>query len=139
MSEATELYARYGHSMTLALKRIAELEAGGCARDQKTTQYCAEVVERDRRIAKLEQANSNLRVGNDHLFECVERMELALEQIDNWAKAYPLDVFPDPDFAKAHELLQAGGMTLDAISASNMRHVVEGVGEIARKALETGK
>jgi hypothetical protein len=33
--------------------------------------------------------------------------------------------------AKAAELLKAGGMTLDAISASNMRHVVEGVGNAA--------
>jgi hypothetical protein len=37
--------------------------------------------------------------------------------------------------AKAAELLKAGGMTLDAISASNMRHVVEGVGKIARDAI----
>lgn len=40
--------------------RIAELEAAlqkkGCARDQKTTQYCAEVISRDDRIAELEAA-----------------------------------------------------------------------------------
>lgn len=59
----------------------------------------------------------------------------ALQQIVNWSEAYPLDVFPEPDFKRAAELLKAGGMTLDAISASNMRHVVTGVGEIARKAL----
>lgn len=65
-----------------------------------------------------------------------ERMREALEKIDQWAKAYPLSVFPEPDFKKAHEVLTANGMTLDAISASNMRHVVTGVGEIARAALE---
>ena len=59
----------------------------------------------------------------------------ALRRIVQWSEAYPLDVFPEPDFKRAHELLKAGGMTLDAISASNMRHVVEGVGEIARAAL----
>ena len=40
--------------------RIAELEAAlqkkGCARDQKTTQYCAEVISRDARIVELEAA-----------------------------------------------------------------------------------
>jgi hypothetical protein len=40
--------------------RVAELEAAlqkkGCARDQKTTQYCAEVISRDARIAELEAA-----------------------------------------------------------------------------------
>ena len=67
-----------------------------------------------------------------------ERDELqeALEAIVNWSEAYPLDVFPEPDFEKAHQLLQTGGMTLDAISASNMRRVVEGVGKIAKEALD---
>ena len=41
-------------------KRIAELQAAlekkGCARDQTTTQYCADVVDRDKRIAELEAA-----------------------------------------------------------------------------------
>lgn len=65
-----------------------------------------------------------------------QRLREALEAIATWSDAYPLDVFPEPDFEKAHKLLQAGGMTLDAISASNMRHVVEEVGKIAKKALE---
>lgn len=56
--------------------------------------------------------------------------EAKLQQIKVWCDAYPLAIFPVPDFAKAHELLQAGGMTLDAISASNMRHVLKGVREI---------
>lgn len=65
----------------------------------------------------------------------VESYEDALDRIVQWSKAYPLEVFPEPDFKQAAQLLEAGGMTLDAISASNMRHVVEGVGEIAREAL----
>jgi hypothetical protein len=36
---------------------------------------------------------------------------------------------------KAADLLRAGGITLDAVSASAIRHVIEGVGEIARRAL----
>jgi hypothetical protein len=65
-----------------------------------------------------------------------DRLRQALWQIAEWAKAYPLTVFPEPDFAKAAELLKGGGMALDAISASNMRHVVEGVGKIAQTALD---
>lgn len=64
-----------------------------------------------------------------------ERMREALEEIDQWAQAYPVDIFPEPDFAKAAELLKGGGMTLDAISASIMRRMVGRVGEIARAAL----
>ena len=61
----------------------------------------------------------------------------ALEKIEAWADAYPLQVFPEPDFARAHELLAAGGMTLDAISASNMRHVVTGVRKLAKSGLDS--
>lgn len=65
----------------------------------------------------------------------VARLTDALEQIDAWSRAYPLPVFPEPDLAKARALLEAGGMSLDSISASAMRHAVEGVGKIARDAL----
>ena len=65
----------------------------------------------------------------------IDRLEDALHRIESWSRAYPLEVFPEPDFKKVAELLKAGGVTLDAVSASNMRHVVEGVGKIAREAL----
>jgi hypothetical protein len=76
----------------------------------------------DHEIVALQQSN--------------DRMERALRAIVSWSEAYPLTVFPEPDFIKARELLEAGGMTLDAISASSMRHVVEGVGKIAKEALQ---
>jgi hypothetical protein len=65
-----------------------------------------------------------------------QKFEDALRRIVQWSEAYPLDVFAEPDWKKAAELLKAGGISLDSISASCMRHVVEGVGEIAREALE---
>lgn len=60
----------------------------------------------------------------------------ALEGIVQWSKAYPLNIFPEPDLKRVRSLLEAGGVTLDAVSASAMRHVVEGVGEIAIAALK---
>jgi hypothetical protein len=65
----------------------------------------------------------------------IENYEEALQHIVSWSKAYPLDIFPEPNFKRARELLQAGGISLDAVSASCMRHVVEGVGKIASDAL----
>ncbi len=59
----------------------------------------------------------------------------ALQKIVFWADSYPLDIFPEPDLVKARDLLEAGGITLDSVSASMARHVVEGVGNIARAAL----
>lgn len=62
----------------------------------------------------------------------------ALERIRQWADAYPISVFPEVDSAyleRAHKVLRDHGMTLDRISASNMRHALRGVGDIARAAI----
>jgi hypothetical protein len=50
-----------------------------------------------------------------------------LEKIEQWSYAYPLDVFPEPDMAVVREALAARGITIDCVSASNMRHVIEQV------------
>lgn len=69
----------------------------------------------------------------------MDQLERALRRIQQWSEAYPRDIFPEPDLKKARTLLEAGGITLDAISAHCMRHCVEGVGKIARDALTNGK
>lgn len=60
------------------LEELARLRAGGCARDQRTTQFCAEVVELERKLEawkayaeRLERAGDTLatvtlRNGNSH-------------------------------------------------------------------------
>ena len=68
-----------------------------------------------------------------------DRYEDALQKIDNWAKAYPLDVFPEPDLKRVREVLEAAGITLDSVSASNMRHVISGVERIVSEALKGGE
>jgi len=68
-----------------------------------------------------------------------EHKDAALIRLQNWANAYPLTVFPKPDLEKAHKLLQAGGMTLDAISADAMRYVVSGIKDIVEQALKGGE
>ena len=67
------------------------------------------------------------------------RLRAALESIDQWSKAYPETVFPEPDFKLVAEALKRAGLSLDAVSASNIRHVIKGVGKIARAALNGGK
>ena len=74
-----------------------------------------------RKVAKLEDR--------------IDDLEQALHKIRSWSDAYPIEVFPEPDLEKARALLEAGGITLDSVSAHCMRHVVEGVGKIAREAL----
>ena len=60
-------------------KDVAELQNKGCARDQTTTQYCAEVIERDKRIAELEAALGGLTAWvaewTDHVGDCSHKNE----------------------------------------------------------------
>ena len=67
-----------------------------------------------------------------------ERLKKGHDDIVAWGNAYPVSIFPEPDLEQAHELLKAGGMTLDAVSASAMRRVLKGVIKIASDALQEG-
>ena len=84
--------------------------------------------------ASRTDAESALKLQADRIAE----LEGALEQIDNWSRAYPLDVFPEPtsdQWAMLHAAAKSFSPGIDRFSASNMRHVVTSVGEIARAAL----
>ena len=65
----------------------------------------------------------------------IEQLEDGLQQVVNWSKAYPLKVFPEPNWREVGRML--GAKILSQVSVSNMRHVVEGVGKIAAEALGT--
>lgn len=70
--------------------------------------------------------------------ERCEELEEALLRIAQWSEAYPTDIFHEPspeECQKAHKLLAANGMTIDAFSASMGRHCLRGIGKIARGAL----
>jgi hypothetical protein len=64
-----------------------------------------------------------------------ERFEEALQRLLHWSEVYSRDVFPEPDWEKAGELLKAGGKSIDVIRLNCMRRVMERVGQIAREAL----
>jgi len=85
--------------------------------------------ERDEWKSAHDNLAMQLSCANDDL----EIAVTALVKVDNWAKAYPLDVFPEPDWQKAKKLL--GSNLLSCISASNMRHVIKGVKDIVTNAL----
>jgi hypothetical protein len=65
--------------------------------------------------------------------EMVERLR---EEIGGWEQAYPLAMFPEPDLKRAAAVLKDAGMTLDAISASNMRHVVSRLAPSMHNAID---
>lgn len=93
-------------------------------------------------IDRAEAAESALNAAlaeNEQLEIENARYEKALREIDNWARAYPLDIFPEPDFAIVNEVLKAAGLSLSCVSASNMRHVITRVEKITEAALKGGE
>ena len=102
--------------------------------------------ELERRIAALQDALNNNSVDKpgvlngpgsgtwavfaEQQYAKAERYRADLQTIKQWCDAYPVDVFPEPDMELARQGLAEVGITLDAVSASNMRHVLKGVGEI---------
>ena len=66
----------------------------------------------------------------------IDELEQALWRIVQWSEAYPVKVFPEPDLAKAADVLKANGLSLTVINASMARDVLQGVGKIAREALK---
>ena len=64
----------------------------------------------------------------------IEQLERALRLLDEWLQAYPIEIFPEPDFERAEEVLKAAGMGIITIRASNARHVITKVREIIAHA-----
>jgi restriction alleviation protein Lar len=109
-------------------------------RGQSTMNLCcvntAERVREDyeKRINELEKElktchNESIEIIHDQGAR-IDELEDKTSKVSDWCDAYPLKVFPEPDFKKAREALKDKGMTLDSISASNMRHVLNGIKRI---------
>ncbi len=79
-----------------------------------------------------------IEMRDEPMCERCQDLEEALSQIAQWSEAYPIDIFHEPsadEYQRAHELLTANGMTLDAFGAAMGRRCLKGVGDIARAAL----
>lgn len=65
-----------------------------------------------------------------------EKLREALHLLNNWVKAYPADVFPEPDLELARKLLTDGGVSYGDLNAYSMRHVINGVARIIDEAIK---
>jgi hypothetical protein len=122
-------------SLLSALASATDLQAYWY-RQNKTTNALLKLAKE-----QLEKSRANQQYLLDKIAKADENevMDTALQRIDAWCKAYPLDVFPEPDFKQVRVLLEAGGITLDSVSASNMRHVLKGMDAILVKWRELRK
>jgi hypothetical protein len=67
----------------------------------------------------------------------IEKLQAALLEIATWAEAYPVEIFPEPDLEGVKQVLIANDMMreMDRMHSSWARHLVSGIGGIARAAL----
>ena len=86
--------------------------------------YLLQKIETAERIDRVDEALAG------RLSKSMSQMAMLREQIEKWSKAYPVSVFSEPDLGKVAELLKAGGVTLDAVSASIYREVLKSVLEL---------
>jgi len=63
-------------------------------------------------------------IASEDVLQALKRGEQLRYRVEQWSHAYPETAFPEPDFKKAAQVLEDAGMTIDSISASNMRHVI---------------
>ncbi|KKN07453.1 hypothetical protein LCGC14_1066790 [marine sediment metagenome] len=83
-------------------------------------------------VKQLIDERNTLKASRENLVDVLERIHI-------WQRAYPLKAFPKPDLKKAAEVLKDAGMTLDAITADNMRHVLDQIKSMVDLALKEAK
>ncbi len=64
-----------------------------------------------------------------------EKYDALFAEIKEWSEAYPETVFPQPDWGKVRDALEMNGMTLDSVSAANMRHVIKHIQEMVDETI----
>lgn len=65
----------YHNLIQKSADEIERLRAGGCARDQKTTQFCAEAVTLQREIEMLREMVAEMRERNNKLLHRLQEYE----------------------------------------------------------------
>ena len=97
--------------------------------------------ERDAATARAMRAGAAWEKRTEDWFAATaERDQLreALAQIEQWAEAYPNAVFPEVNVSSCREKFGDDAL-FSRLHASWARHLTNGIGGIAKKALEGGK
>jgi hypothetical protein len=115
-AEAAKAYRNHVATLEAALREAKEenaaLRAELAAAKEYHEAYREEALEQLGELAAL-KAGDVVMVPSD-----------VVQRINQWAEAYPLSVFPEPDFDAVQKALAANGLSLDCVSASNMRYVI---------------
>lgn len=109
---------------------------------QEARQAEKEVQDLEKRLRRAEAAVAELESKTRAYKEMTEEAAIHLEEyaafeksngpatlrdVKQWCRAYPVAMFAEPNWTRAAQALKDAGESLDAISASNMRHVCRGI------------
>lgn len=70
-----------------------------------------------------------------HAANVLPEVVAALERIQQWSEAYPVDIFLPVDLKAVRAALDGAGISMDGLHAEWARHITSRVGDIARAAL----
>ena len=91
-------------------------------------------------IASLRAEVTRLKAENERMREAIENLEEnVLHKIDDWANAYPEDVFIEPtseEWKMLNQICKDNGLNMTAYSGSIARHCVTGIQKYAKRGLE---
>jgi hypothetical protein len=94
--------------------------------------------QQDEEVWKEQEAE--LIAERDRLLETLAALECGpLNHLNNWAGAYPDDVFVEPtkeQWAAVNELLKEHGYSMTALNGSVARHCVQGIQKYVREAIK---
>ena len=83
---------------------------------------------------------ARLKAENERMREAIENLEEnVLHKIDDWANAYPEDVFIEPtseEWKMLNQTCKDNGLNMTAYSGSIARHCVTGIQKYAKRGLE---
>jgi hypothetical protein len=94
------------------------------------TELRLEVISSRQRINDLLEEIERQTALSDKAIKRNGELSDLLDSVKQWCRAYPLALFPEPDWGKVDEVCTNAGISLTAIAGANMRHVVDGIQRI---------
>lgn len=76
--------------------------------------------------------------GKDQEAYAIDRAMEIVQVLQQWSQAYPLDIFPPPDWEQVHRALRQVDVSGSALAADCMRYVVKTMHDRADKIAGQG-
>lgn len=121
-----------------ALKIVA-LATEAAAEITRLTSEVSRLDELSKFYMRQSEGRANENVKYQIRLHYADALAEAMQEIKQWAEAYPKDVFPAPNLKLADRILKDAGISMTGMNGTFARHLMKGVGKIADAALTAFK